>query len=172
MLTRIQGEEVAWTEGMPDPKRVQAFKCQSAQAGPLLIINLYMPAGQSPAQAEHRRALTQQTIEWGVKTGLDFIAIGDWNAEQTEEAPRWLTLRGGLQRADELWDQDVRTTTSNAGDRFVDYALIKGSVKIMGGAQGRAHSPTRDFVCYQVGIGGKLRGKRWARAQRLGDHGA
>ena len=127
---------MVWTEGMPDPKRVQAFKCQRAQAGPLLVINLYMPAGQSPAQLEHRQSLTQQTMEWAVKTGLDFIALGDWNAEQTEEVPRWLTLRGGIQRADEPWDQQVRTTTSNAGDRVVDYALVKGSVKVLGRAQG------------------------------------
>ena len=90
MLTRIQGEGVAWKEGMPDPKRVQAFKCQRMRAGPLLVINLYMPAGQNPAQIEYRWALTRQTIEWAVKTGLEFVAIGDWNAEQTEEAPRCL----------------------------------------------------------------------------------
>ena len=68
---------------MPDARRVQAFKCHRAQSGPLLVINVYMPAGQTPAQIEHRIALTQSTLEWAVKTGLDFVAIGDWNAEQT-----------------------------------------------------------------------------------------
>ena len=136
MLARVQGEEVAWVEEMLDARRVQAFKCQRAQSGPLLVLNVYMPAGQAPAQIEHRFALTQQTLEWAVKTGFDFIAMGDWNAEQTEEVPHRMTLRGGLQRADEPWDRTLRTTTSNAGDRIIDYARIKGSVKEKGACAG------------------------------------
>ena len=94
MLVGVQGEEVPWVDGMPDPKRVQAFKCQRARAEPLLVLSVYMPAGQTPEQVEHRVALTQQTLEWAIKTGLHFLALGDWNAEQTEEVPLRMTVRG------------------------------------------------------------------------------
>ena len=70
MLARVQGEEVAWVEGMPDARRVQAFKCQRAQSGPLLALNVYMPAGQVPAQLEHRIALTQSTFGMGSEDRL------------------------------------------------------------------------------------------------------
>ena len=94
-----------------------------------------------------------------MKTGYDFIAIGDWSAEQDEEVPQWMTLRGGLQRPDEAWQHTVRTTTTNVGNTVIDYALTKGSVRTGRRTQGQAHSPTHEFVCYEVGIGGRLRGK-------------
>ena len=154
MLVRIQGEEVPWTEGMPDPRRVQAYKCHRAGTRPLLILNVYMPAGQLQPQKEHRMALTRQTIEWAISTGYNFIIMGDWNAEQEEEIPREMTAMGNLKRADEQWAGQIQTTTSGEGNRVIDYALHWGKVSITQRRQARAHSPTRDYVAYLVGIRG------------------
>ena len=156
MIVRAQGEEVPWVQGMPDPRRVQAFKCHRAQAEPLLILNIYMPAGQGPDQIEERIGLTQKTLEWAIQTGLSFIALGDWNAEQTEEVPLWMTIRGGMRRADEGWEGQMRTTTNAGGERIIDYALVKGQVHVTARRQARAHSPTHDFVAYRVGFGGRI----------------
>ena len=156
MIVRIQGEEVKWTEGMPDSRRVQAYKCHRAGTTPLLVLNIYMPAGQLQPQKEHRMALTRQTIEWAVSTGYAFMILGDWNAEQDEEIPSELTTRGNIQRADQQWAGQIQTTTSGEGDRVIDYALYWGEISISERRQARAHSKTHDYVAYQVGIGGRL----------------
>ena len=99
-------------------------------------------------------ALTRQTFEWAISTGYDFMIIGDWNTEQEEEVQNELTTRGNIQKADQQWAGQIRTTTRGEGNRVLDYALYWGDIYISERRQARAQSKTHDYVAYQVGIGG------------------
>ena len=100
MLTRNSGFRVRGEASMPNPKRVMAYKMHREGLRPLLVLNVYMPAGPGAAAIE-REALIHDTIEWAVGTGEDFLAIGDWNCEDDAVPLGELVAAGGLQQADQ-----------------------------------------------------------------------
>ena len=156
---------------MPNPKRVMAYSVHREGTRPLLIINVYMPAGPGAAAVE-REALIHDTVEWAVGTGEDFLALGDWNCEDDAVPMGELIAAGGVMQADQAWLHDRRPTSrvrEGQQAHVIDYGIYHGQVAIRARHQGDGPSDTHDAISYMVALEGRPRMLQWPRPRALRD---
>jgi hypothetical protein len=161
----------------PHPKRTVAILCHRHGARPLLVVSVYAHGGSNTDRA--RSLFIAQTFEWAIKTGEDFLLLGDWN--ESEHGPNMLPfLASGVIISADAVDRNSVLPTSKHRDasagmygggqcRTIDYGIVKGDLTIHSRRQlaepisGQCH----EAVVYGIGLGAPPTRCSWGKRKLL-----
>ena len=102
--TRLDGSRRGHHRGRPGPAsgdaggymahdgRLMALKVGRAGLRPLLVLNIYLPAGDK-VPGNH---IAQEAIQWARNTGEEFVLLGDWNRTEDSYPLAGLLARGAV----------------------------------------------------------------------------
>jgi hypothetical protein len=135
---------------------------------PLDLVGVYLNSHCSVEAVE----LGEAILEAAAQRGEERMIIGDWNRTPFQSPAVGTLATGGLSAADEVVGLESISCTRHGKDgtdgRFIDYALVSRSVRVLHREQRRGVAD-HDLVAYGIASNRREKIWQWREARRLGE---